>query len=80
MKSEWIYVIRSIKKKYTYTGITNNIDRRIAEHNKGYSKSTKLYAPFRLILQEPYPNKQVARGREKFLKSGKGREFLAKLK
>ena len=77
---EWVYVIRSFKENYTYTGITNNVDRRLIEHNRGYNKSTKFYLPFKLLLKEEYPDKKSARVREKFLKSGKGREFLNKYK
>ena len=51
--------------------MTNNIERRIKEHNLGYNKTTKAYKPFLLI----YKGKK-ARGREKYLKSGIGKEFL----
>ena len=80
MKEEWVYVIRSIKKNYTYTGITNNLERRLLEHNKGYNKSTRLYMPYKLLLKEVYVDKKSAREREKFLKSGQGRKFLSQFK
>jgi len=75
-----IYVIRSIEHNYTYVGITNNLERRLSEHANKYSKATKPYAPFRLLLTEKYPDKKSARIRERFLKSGKGREFLTRYK
>ena len=77
---EWVYVIKSLKTNYTYVGITNSIERRLIEHNNGYNKSTRSYAPFALLLKEEYFDKKSARIREKFLKSGKGREFLTKYK
>ena len=78
-KMIFIYVIKSKVKKFRYIGITNNINRRIFEHNNGKNKSTKAYTPFDLVLKEEYHNYPEARVREKFLKSGKGREFLDKI-
>ncbi len=40
-----IYVITSLTKKFTYVGFTNNLDRRLAEHNLGYNNSTKPTDP-----------------------------------
>ena len=59
--------------------MTNNLDRRIKEHNMGQNRSTKAYKPFELILKEEFPTKDEARQREKYLKSGIGKEFLKKL-
>jgi putative endonuclease len=75
-----LYVIQSIDKKYRYIGITNNIERRLKQHNNGYNKNTKFYRPFKLILTEKFKNYKDARGREIFLKSGAGRKFLDNLK
>ena len=80
MNEHWVYVIRSTKTNYTYTGITNNVERRLKEHRKGYNKITRPYAPFHLLLTEKYPDRKSAREREKFLKSGQGRKFLSKYK
>jgi len=75
----YVYVISSLKVKYNYVGITNNIPRRFSQHNLGYNKSTKPFHPFKLILTETYENYNEARKREKYLKSGKGREYLKSL-
>jgi len=80
MNEYWVYVIRSLKANYTYVGISNDTNRRFKEHNSGHNKSTKPYAPFRILLTEKFPDRKSSREREKFLKSGKGREFLSKYK
>ncbi len=72
----YVYAIKSEFKNYIYVGITDNIKRRIGEHNKGYSKTTKPYKPFKTILIEMLPNRIEARKREKFLKSGFGKEYI----
>ena len=76
----FLYVMKSRFKKFRYVGITNNLARRIHEHNSGKNKSTEKYAPFDLKLKEEYANYLEARKREKFLKSGQGRKFLNTLK
>ena len=72
----YTYAIRSLKRKYIYVGITDNPERRIIQHNQGRSKTTKPYEPFELILLEEYNSKKEAREREKYLKSGCGKEYL----
>jgi putative endonuclease len=72
----YVYVIRSLEKKYIYVGLTNNPDRRIAEHNSGKEKTTRSYAPFEPILIEKFSSRSEAREREKYLKSGTGKEHL----
>lgn len=75
-----LYVILSTIKDFRYVGITNDLDRRITEHNTGKSKSTRNRGPFKLILSEIFDNYEEARKREIFLKSGVGRKFLDNLK
>lgn len=70
------YVLRSLANKRLYTGSTDNFDRRFAEHNSGKSKYTRTLKPFILDYKEEYSTRTEAVQREKFLKSGKGREFL----
>lgn len=60
-------------------GITDNVNRRLMEHNSGKNNSTSFYKPFNLIYSEKCNDYKEARKREKFLKSGQGRKFLDKL-
>jgi putative endonuclease len=60
-------------------GLTDNVDRPINEHNKGYNKTTKPCVPFKLIISDFFPDRPTARLREKYLKSGVGKEYLKKL-
>jgi len=72
----YVYVLKSTTRNYLYVGLTNNVERRLKEHNAGYNKTTKPYFPFTLLLVEQYPLRSVARSREKYLKSGIGKEFI----
>ena len=75
----FVYAIRSEVRNYIYVGITSNLDKRINAHNNGYERTTKPYRPFRLIYKEKFENRREAREREKYFKTGKGKEFLRKL-
>ncbi len=66
--SYYVYVIRSVNSDYTYTWMTNNIERRLKEHNLWKTKSNKKYVPFELIYLEEVENSLEARKRELYLK------------
>ncbi|MBO6586523.1 MAG: GIY-YIG nuclease family protein [Gracilimonas sp.] len=72
----YVYAISSVDRNYIYVGLTDNLNRRVSQHQKGYEKTTKPYAPFRLIHSEVFDTREEARKREKYLKSGSGKEFL----
>ncbi len=76
----FVYVLKSCNHNFRYIGITNNIARRIEEHNAGKNASTSFYKPFLLVYNEEAPDYKSARKREIFLKSGKGRAFLDTIK
>ena len=59
--------------------MTNDLNRRLEEHNTGKNKSTKAYLPYKLIYSEIHPNRIEARKKEKYFKSGIGKEFLRSL-
>jgi putative endonuclease len=75
----YVYAIRSHSRNYIYVGLTDNLKRRLHQHNTGLNRTTKPYAPFNLIWSEAFPSRQEAREREKYLKSGVGKEFLKSL-
>ena len=76
----YAYAIKSLTKNYIYVGLTNDLKRRIAEHNNGKNRSTKAYKPFFLIHDEQFETRAEARTKEKYLKSGIGKEFLKLIK
>jgi putative endonuclease len=72
-----VYLLESINTNKWYIGYTP-VDpiKRLVKHDRGDVKSTKAYMPWKLIYFETYLNRSDAVGREKFLKSGSGRNFL----
>lgn len=76
----YVYLIENELDKSWYIGYTEDVKRRLIEHNSkiggNYTKS-KL-GGWKLIYFEAYLHKFDAIGREKFLKSGSGYRFLKK--
>ena len=72
----FVYILKSLKDHKRYIGFTSDLERRILELNSGLVKSTRNRKPFELIYTEEFEIKEQAMAREKFFKSGKGREFL----
>ena len=74
-----VYILKSEKDNKRYIGFTKELIRRILEHNNGMVKSTRNRKPFELVYTEEFEFKSDAMNREKFFKSGKGREFLVSI-
>ncbi len=72
----FVYVIKSKKDGLFYTGFTDDLKRRLLEHNQGMQESTKNRIPFEVIYFEWCIDKQDAISREKYLKSGWGKRYL----
>lgn len=60
----------------SYVGMTDDLKRRVVEHNSGKSIYTKKFLPWEIIHTEEYETRQEARKREKYMKSASGRRFL----
>lgn len=74
----YVYVLASRAKGQLYIGMTNNVGRRLSEHNGGFVKSTKGFRPFRLIGRRSFGTREEARAFEVKLKSGACREYINK--
>ncbi len=72
-----VYILQSLKNSRRYVGYTRKAPNvRLSEHNRGCNKWSKNNSPFVLIYVEEFSALSEATTREKFLKSGKGREFI----
>ncbi|MFQ6600630.1 GIY-YIG nuclease family protein [Flavobacterium sp. C3NV] len=75
-----VYILYSEKFNKNYTGYTSNLIERFKSHNiletQGY---TLKFRPWKVIHVEFFNSKSEAMKREKYLKTGIGREFIKKL-
>jgi len=72
----YVYILKSIKDDGIYIGKTNNLKRRIWEHNNGYVSSTKSRRPFILLESFRYRSESEALKMEKEHKKGYKREEI----
>ncbi len=84
----YVYILISDRDGQMYVGITNDLRRRLSEHQNGQTTSTAKRLPVRLIFYEAYPEESDARRRERYFKTTKGKvtlramltDYLLKLK
>jgi len=72
----FVYVLRSLKDKNLYTGLAQDLERRLSEHKEGISKATYYRRPFELIYYEACRNFKDAMHRERYLKTTYGKRYL----
>ena len=79
MRQPTLYILLSLKDKRTYVGYTNNLEKRINEHDSGKVKATKYIQPTKLEFFQEYDNVNLARKVERRLKRFKRRDFIEKI-
>jgi len=72
------YILLSRIASKTYVGHTNNLKRRISEHNSGKTVFSKRYKPWTIIYTEKFLDEQSSIKREKYFKSAAGRRWMKK--
>ena len=78
MKHWFVYVILC-EDGSLYKGHTDDLERRYKEHYTGNGAlHTKLHKPVKMVYSERLDSMEEAVEREKYLKTGSGREWLTK--
>jgi putative endonuclease len=72
----YVYVLISDKDSRFYTGFTDDLKRRIAEHNAGRVRSTRQRMPLTLVYYEACLSQKDAVHREQYLKTTFGKQYL----
>ena len=74
--STFFYVLESLPEpERHYTGLTDDVQQRLALHNQGAVRHTSAHRPWRLLVSVEFTSRQSAARFEKYLKSGSGRAF-----
>ena len=76
MKYFYVYVLLSEADRNFYVGYTNNLSKRVDQHNEGKVNSTKNRVPLKLVYWEGCLNQQDATSREKYLKTAWGKRYI----
>lgn len=76
MQFWYVYVLRSLKDHMFYIGSTNDLRRRLKQHQRGENISTAKRLPVELIYFEGHKSKEDVLRREKYFKTTKGKVTL----
>jgi predicted GIY-YIG superfamily endonuclease len=75
-QSNKVYVLRSVSDPTRYyTGLTDDVSRRLDVHNSGGSQHTAPLRPWELVAFTQFSNPESAAAFEQYLKTGSGRAF-----
>ena len=74
----YVYAFYDKTRKIFYIGYTNDLKRRVSEHNQGKTQTTSRMSEKSLVYFEACLSKKDASDREKQLKTGFGRGYLKK--
>ena len=72
----YAYVLRSLRDGQLYTGYSDNLKRRLAEHQAGRVIATQNRLPVELVYYEACRTQTDATRREKYLKTAWGKRYL----
>ena len=72
----YTYILKSDTDGDFYTGCTNDLRKRLIQHQKGSVISTQKRLPIKLVYYEACLDQQDAFAREKYLKSGMGKRYI----
>ena len=78
-KSVHVYILKLSNGNY-YTGISNNIKKRVDQHNKGMSKYKSRFTPVSLVHSEEHASRKKARRKEVYIKQRGAKRYLLSLK
>lgn len=75
-QSNKVYVLRSVSDSTRYyTGLTDDVSRRLEVHNSGGSQHTAPLRPWKLVAVTEFTDPESAAAFEQYLKTGSGRAF-----
>ena len=79
MMPQWfVYILKSSIKNWIYVGSTDDLVRRMREHDAGLVHSTKAYKPLVIVAYIAVRTERKARALEKYFKTGSGKAVLKK--
>jgi putative endonuclease len=74
-----VYILLNKSKTRTYTGVADDVKKRLKRHNDGNVPASRPYRPYGVIHIETYATLKEARQKEQFYKSTTGRRRLREI-
>lgn len=79
MESMYTAYVLQDEEGHFYKGMTNDLARRLAEHRRGKTRTTRRMPNVRIVYIEQFQTREEAVRRERYLKTAAGRWFLVKI-
>lgn len=71
-----LYILESDETRRFYVGSTSNLKRRLEQHRRGHTHTTKRLGAFHLVFYQEFDTLQRARFLEKRIKSWERKDFI----
>jgi putative endonuclease len=71
-----LYILQSETSGRFYVGSTDDLDRRLREHRRGYSSATRARGPWKAVYTEAFTTLLEARRRESEIKKWKSSKLI----
>ncbi len=75
----FVYILRSESLGMYYIGCSDNVERRLLEHNSNQVKATRSKGPWVLVFEQEFENMTIARKIESKLKKFKSKDILERI-
>lgn len=76
--SAFVYILKDAKDKF-YVGSTDNLNRRLKQHDTGHTQTTRNMVKPSLVFYQEYNNLELARKIERKIKKLKRKDYIAKI-
>jgi len=74
-----VYILQSRANGRFYVGSTTDLNRRIEQHARGQTSTTRRMGEFDLVFSQEFATLELARKAELKLKSWKRKDYLEKI-
>lgn len=78
MNNIYVYILKDNDGKF-YVGSTDNLERRLSQHQAGHTQTTRNMIYPRLVFKQEYNNLKQARSIEKKIKNLKRKDYIEKI-
>jgi putative endonuclease len=75
----WVYILKSVKDGHFYVGSTTDIDRRLRQHRRGHTQTTRIMGDVDLVFSQQFSSLEEARKLERKIKKLKRKDYIAKI-
>ncbi len=73
-----VYILKSLSGRF-YIGSTDNLERRLHQHDLGHTQTTRNMKSYKLVFKQDYSSLKLARTIERKIKNLKRKDYIEKI-